>query len=74
MRGVPARWLGHLHGSRLPPKGRGEKLPPRNGETPRLNPGRLRRVTLAALSLCYYRPFSPFTAWAVRPGAPKVRP
>src|SRR6185369_14785409 len=24
------------------------KLPPRNGETPRLNPGRLRRVTLAA--------------------------
>jgi hypothetical protein len=24
------------------------KLPPRNGETPRLNPGQLRRVTLAA--------------------------
>ena len=33
----------------LPPKGRGEKLPPRNGETPRLNPSRLRRVTQAAL-------------------------
>jgi hypothetical protein len=34
----------------LPPKGRGGKLPPRNGETPRLNHGRLRRVTVAALS------------------------
>jgi hypothetical protein len=32
----------------LPPKGRGEKLPPRNGET-WVNRGRLRRVTLAAL-------------------------
>jgi hypothetical protein len=39
----------------LPPKGRGEKLPPRNGETPGLNPGRLRRVTLAAHSLATAR-------------------
>jgi hypothetical protein len=42
----------------LPPKGRVEKLPPRNGEIPRLNPGRLRRVTLAAhfLSIARVRP------------------
>ena len=36
--------------------------PPRNGETPGLNPGRLRRVTLAAHSLSTARPSSPFTA------------
>jgi len=32
----------------LASEGRGEKLPPRNSEAPRLHPGRLRRVTLAA--------------------------
>jgi hypothetical protein len=43
--------------ARQPPRRRAcvrrtrRKLPPRNGETPGLNPGRLRRVTLAAHSL-----------------------
>ena len=32
------------------------KLPPRSGETPRLNPGRLRRVTLTALSFSLLAP------------------
>jgi hypothetical protein len=58
----------------LPPKGRGEKLPPRNGQTlqgePRPptagHPGR-------SSPLCS-RPFSLFTAWPVRLGAPEVRP
>jgi len=52
------------------------KLPPRNGESPWVNPGRLRWVTLAASllpSIARARP-SLFTAGAVRPGAPKVRP
>jgi hypothetical protein len=48
--------------------------PPCNGETPRLNLGRLLRVTLAALPLDCSRPSSLLTAGAVRPGAPKVRP
>jgi hypothetical protein len=44
---------GAVRGSRravgLASEGRGERLPPHNGETRRLNPGRLWRVTLAAL-------------------------
>jgi hypothetical protein len=74
----PVTW-GAVRGSRravgLPSEGRGEKLPLRNGETPRLNLSRLRRVTLAALSLSTARARSrSFTAWAVRPGAPEARP
>ena len=70
---------GAVRGSRravgLAAEGRGEKLPPRNGETPRVNPGHLRRVTLAAYSLSTARArLWLFTARAVRPGAPKVRP
>ena len=66
--------------ARQPPRrrtcaeGRGEKLPPRNGETPGEprppkagHPGR-------SFPLDCSRPSSLFTAWAVRPGAPKVRP
>ena len=50
------------------------KRPARNGETPRLNLGLLRRVTVAALPLNCSCLSSPLAAWAVRPGAPKVRP
>jgi hypothetical protein len=80
VRGVPVHGLWHLHGSRRTRRdadaliGRGEKLPPHNGESPRLNPGRLRRVTLAAHPLDCSRPPSLFTTEAVRRGAPKVRP
>jgi hypothetical protein len=45
------------------------KLPPRNGETPG-EPGRLRRVTLAALPLDCSRPPSLFTS---RPSGPARR-
>jgi hypothetical protein len=41
--GCRARQPTRLVGFR--PKGAAKKLPPRNGETPGLNPGRLRRVT-----------------------------
>ena len=48
--------------------------PPRNGEFPGVNPGRLRWVTLAALSSRLPAPVRAVHAMAVRPGAPKVRP
>ena len=69
---------GALRGSRravgLASEGRGEAAAPQRRD-PRLNPGRLRRVTLAALSPWVVRvPSSQLTAGAVRPGAPKVRP
>ena len=69
---------GAVRGSRravgLASEGRGESCRPATAR-PRVNPGRLRRVTLAALSLSTARVRSSlFTARAVRPGAPKVRP
>jgi hypothetical protein len=72
-RGRRARQLGAPGG--LPPKGRDEKLPPRNGEPPGVNPSRLRRVTLAAHSLATARARPRCSRLrAVRPGAPEVRP
>ena len=51
------------------------KLPPHNGETLRVNPSLLRRVTPGrSFHLGCPRPSSLFTAGAARPGAPKVRP
>ena len=57
----------------LASEGRGEAAAQQRRD-PRVNPGRLRRVTLAAHPLDCSRPSSLSTAWAVRPGAPKVRP
>ena len=58
----------------LPPKGRGEKLPPRNGEIPRLNLSRYGGSPWPLIPLTARAPPSLFTAGVVRPGAPKVRP
>jgi len=49
------------------------KLPPRNGET-RVNPGRLRRVTLAALPSRLVVPVLAVHGQDARRGAPEVRP
>jgi hypothetical protein len=70
---------GAVRGSRravgLASEGRGESCRPRNGETPGVDPGRLRRVTLAVHPpLDCSRPSALFTAGGVRLGAPKVRP
>jgi hypothetical protein len=68
---------GTVRGSRravgLASEGRGEAAA-RNGETPGVNPGRLRQVTLAAHPLDCSRPSALLPARAVRPGAPEVRP
>jgi hypothetical protein len=69
---------GAVRGSRravgLASEGRGGSCRPATAR-PRVNPGRLRRVTLAALSLSAARiPSWLVTAGAVRPGAPEVRP
>ena len=57
----------------LASEGRGEAAA-RDGETPGVNPDRLRRVTLAVLSLNCSRLSGLFTAGAVRPGAPRGAP
>jgi hypothetical protein len=68
---------GAVRGSRravgLASEGRGEAGAPQRRDS-RVNPGRLRRVTLAGLLLDCSRPSALFTAGAVRPGAPEVRP
>jgi hypothetical protein len=50
------------------------ELPPANGEVPRVNLGRLRRVTLAAFPSQLLAPVLAVHGQAVRRGAPKVRP
>jgi hypothetical protein len=54
----------------LASEGRGDSYRPQTAR-PRVNPGRLRRVTLAFFPLGCSRPSSLSTAGAVRPGAPK---
>ena len=68
---------GAVRGSRravgLASEGRGESCRPATAR-PRVNPGRLRRVTLAALSPQLLVPVLAVHGLAVRRGAPKVRP
>ena len=68
---------GAVRGSRravgLASEGRGESCRPATAR-PRVNPGRLRRVTQTALPSRLFAPVWLLTASAVRPGAPKVRP